>query len=420
MRVLVVGGGGREHALAWALARSPSVDKVFATPGNPGIAQVAECLDPEYAGLDALASLADDLSADLTVIGPEQPLVDGLADVLKARGLPVFGPSAAAARIEGSKAWASEVLEASGAPTGRAQVFTDTSAALAALDAYAAPYVIKADGLAAGKGVSVAATRADAEVAIRACLDEGRFGVAGARVLLMEHLVGRELSVFFLCDGERAVPIGSARDHKRIGDGDTGPNTGGMGAFSPVQDAERLIPQITSEIALPVLAEMAKRGAPFHGVLYAGLMLTAEGPRVFEFNCRFGDPEAQVLMARADGDVALALKACADGNLDEAGVRFSDDAAVAVVLASGGYPGEIATGVEISGVAVADAMPGVTVFHAGTRMDGDRLVTAGGRVLAVTGRAATVAAARDLAYEAAGKISFDGMQIRHDIASEGT
>lgn len=418
MRVLVVGGGGREHALAWAIARSPSVDKVFATPGNPGIAEVAECLEPEYAGLDGLANLADDLSADLTVIGPEQPLVDGLADVLNSRGLPVFGPSAAAARIEGSKAWAMDVLQASGAPSGGAQVFEDAGLAIAALDSFAAPYVIKADGLAAGKGVTVTDSRSEAETAIRACLDEGRFGAAGARVLLMEHLEGRELSVFFLCDGERAVPIGSARDHKRVGDGDTGPNTGGMGAFSPVRGADHLVARITAEIAAPVLAEMAARGAPFKGVLYAGLMLTNAGPKVFEFNCRFGDPEAQVLMMRADSDVAAALKACADGNLDRASVRFSDDAAVAVVLASGGYPGDITTGIPISGIETADAIPDVKVFHAGTRMGNDGIVTAGGRVLAVTARGPSVEAARSAAYEAALHIRFDGMQFRHDIASE--
>lgn len=418
MRVLVVGGGGREHALAWAMARSPSVDKVFATPGNPGIAQVAECLEPESAGLDSIASLADDLSADLTIVGPEQPLVAGLADILTARGLPVFGPSASAARIEGSKVWAMEVLEACGAPTGRAATFNDSRSAIAALDGFSAPYVIKADGLAAGKGVTVTDQRSEAEEAIRACLDEGRFGVAGAQVQIMEHLAGLELSVFFLCDGARAVPIGSARDHKRIGDGNTGPNTGGMGAFSPVLDADHLMTRITTEIAEPVLAEMARRGAPYRGVLYMGLMLTADGPKVFEFNCRFGDPEAQVLMMRADSDVATALKACADGNLDNAAVRFSDDAAVAVVMASGGYPGDITTGVPIRGVAAADAIPDVSVFHAGTRMDGDTLVTAGGRVLAVTARARTVEAARAAAYEATGLIRFDGMQFRRDIASE--
>lgn len=419
MRVLVVGSGGREHALAWALARSPSVDKVFATPGNPGIAQVAECIASATPDIDAVAAIAEDISADLTVVGPEQPLTEGLADLLGARGLPVFGPSAAAARIEGSKVWAADVLAASGAPTGRAVVHHRLGPALEALDDFRAPYVIKADGLAAGKGVSVCATRADAEAAIRACLIEGRFGDAGAQVLIMEHLAGSELSMFFLCDGVRAVPVGSAQDYKRIGDGDTGPNTGGMGSFSPVPAATADIEaRIADDIVAPVLREMAARGAPFRGVLFAGVMLTVDGPRVFEFNCRFGDPETQVLMMRLDGDIAASLAACADGRLDAAQVSLSTDAAVAVVLASGGYPGAVTGGARIDGVPEAAARAGVQVFHAGTALDDGALVTAGGRVLAVSARAATVADARAAAYDAAACISFDGMQYRRDIAAE--
>jgi phosphoribosylamine--glycine ligase len=417
MRVLVVGGGGREHALAWKLAQDSSVDKLFALPGNAGIAQLAECFDASVTDARTICDLAEDLGIGLTVVGPEAPLVAGLADELEARGLAVFGPSAAAARIEGSKAWAKEVCEAAGAPCAASGSFADAREAIAFLDRFDAPYVVKADGLAAGKGVTVAATRAEAERAIREAIDEGAFGEAGATVVIEEFLEGEELSVFCLTDGTTVLPLHAAQDFKRALDGDAGPNTGGMGAYSPVPHLDPVIARAVREIFEPVVAEMARRGARYRGVLYGGLMITKDGPKMFEFNCRFGDPETEVLMPRLRSDLAELLRACTEGNLVDLAPEWKPDACATVVLASAGYPGAYETGKPISGLARAAEVEGATVFHAGTALRGNEVVTAGGRVLAVSALGSSLADARARAYEAAEHVEFEGKYFRRDIAA---
>ena len=417
MRILVVGGGGREHALVWKLAQNATVDKIFAAPGNAGIAGIAECLQVDANDGETMANLAEDLGTDLVVIGPEAPLVAGLADALSVRGLPVFGPSAAAARIEGSKAWAAGICERAGAPTARSHAFTDPAAAVAFLETMDGPYVVKADGLAAGKGVTVTASRAEAESAIREALVGHRFGDAGATVVLMEFLEGPELSVFCLTDGETVLPLAEAQDFKRIGDGDTGPNTGGMGAYSPVPGVpDGTVARAVREIMEPVVARMTAEGARFRGLLYGGLIVTKDGPKVIEFNCRFGDPETQVVLPRLGTDLAELLLACVEGNLSHYAPTWRSEACVSVVLASGGYPGAFETGKRIGGLPAAGAQEGVTVFHAATTFDGGDIVTAGGRVLAVSALGADVAQARARAYDATSAISFDGKYFRTDIA----
>jgi phosphoribosylamine---glycine ligase len=422
MKVLVVGGGGREHTLAWRLAQDPSVTSVVAAPGNAGIAAVAECHPVAADDVAGLADLADAIDADLTVVGPEVPLVAGLADILVTRGRPVFGPSAAASRLEGSKAFAKEVMASAGVATARSGSFEDVEKAVAFVEELGGRAVVKADGLAAGKGVVVAAERSGAVRAIENCLIGGVFGEAGRTVVVEELLEGPEVSAFALSDGSEVLPLDRCQDFKRIGDGDTGPNTGGMGAYSPLRDltAAPGSARLLDEVFRPVVAEMRSRGAPYRGVLFAGLMLTSEGPVVLEFNCRFGDPETQVLLPRiASGtDLASILRACAEGRVVGSGVSYCDEAAVTVVVASGGYPGSYATGVPIDGLAAAAAVEGVTIFHAGTALDDDgRVVTAGGRVLDVTALGATIAEARERAYAACALISFEGAQFRHDIAA---
>ncbi|MCH1865099.1 phosphoribosylamine--glycine ligase [Nocardioides sp. CFH 31398] len=409
MDVLVIGGGGREHALALALSRDPEVGDLHAAPGNPGLAQVAtlhpvDALDP-----DAVADLAASLAVGLVVVGPEAPLVAGVADAVTARGIPCFGPSAAAARLEGSKAFAKEVMAAAGVPTAGAHVCTTPAEVEAALDATGAPYVVKDDGLAAGKGVVVTEDRDEALAHAAAC--------SGA-VVVEEFLDGPEVSLFGLCDGTTVRPLQPAQDFKRALDGDAGPNTGGMGAYSPLDWAPAdLVDEVTRTVLQPTVDEMARRGTPFSGLLYAGLALTSRGVRVVEFNARFGDPETQVLMALLDSPLSELLHACATGRL--AGVAppsFRAGAAVTVVLASRGYPASSSSGDVITG---ADAVPaGVDVIHAGTATtpDGD-LVTAGGRVLAVTAAGGSVAAAREAAYAGVAAISFPGAQHRTDIAA---
>jgi phosphoribosylamine--glycine ligase len=418
VKVLVVGGGGREHALAWRLAQDPTVTRVFATPGNAGIADVAECVDVPTDRADEVVNLVDRLDVDLTVIGPEAPLVAGLADVLRKAGRAVFGPSAEAARIEGSKAFAKEVMARRGVPTARAGAFTEVDAAVAFLDDLGGVAVVKADGLAAGKGVTVAPDRATAIAAIEESLVGGAFGDAGRTVLVEEVLEGPEVSVFAVTDGKgNCVLLPSAQDHKRMGDGDTGPNTGGMGAYSPVPILD---PETETSILDTVIAPVVDELRPYRGVLFAGMMLTDDGPKVLEFNCRFGDPETEVLMPRMPNQVGTLLHACATGRLAfEAGHSGADDgAAVTVVMASGGYPGPYGTGGVITGVEAADALEGVTVFHAGTARDADgRLVTAGGRVLTVTGTGATIAEARERAYAGIAMIDFEGAHWRRDIAA---
>jgi phosphoribosylamine--glycine ligase len=416
VRALVVGSGGREHALAWGLARSASVERVVAAPGNPGIASVADCTTLDEA-LTAAATF------DLVIVGPEQPLVDGLADDLRARGIAVFGPSAAAARLEGSKRWMKEVLAAAGVPTARHASFdhTEQDAALAFLETLPGLYVVKTDGLASGKGVVVTESLAEARDAVRAYLSGAAFGDAGRTLVIEEGLRGPELSLLVLCDGSvEGIPLPAAQDFKRIGDGDTGRNTGGMGAYSPVPVAGRdVVEQVMVKAVEPTLAALAGRGIEYRGILYAGLMLTAEGPKVIEYNIRFGDPECQVVLPRLASDLFVHCHEAATGRLVTP-VRCRDEACVTVVLACEGYPDSPRVGDPIEGLDATGALPGsddVVVFHAGTRRDGDALVTSGGRVLDMTAIGPTIAVARARAYAAAQRVSWPGIQYRHDIAA---
>ena len=419
MRVLVVGSGGREHALCWALARSASVERVVCAPGNAGIAADAEVRALTRAEPEAIVEVARAEGADLVVVGPEAPLVAGAVDALADAGFAAFGPTAAAARIEGSKAFAKELMAAAGVPTAAYWTGTDAAQAKAALAGFAPPFVVKADGLAAGKGVRICATRVEAEAAIDEAMVEQVFGAAGARVVLEEYLEGPEVSLLGLCDGQRLVPLVPAQDYKRALDGDAGPNTGGMGAYTPVPAVGAdLVARIAADVMTPVVAELGRRETPYVGVLYAGLVLTADGPRVLEFNARFGDPEAQAVLPRLRSDLGVLLAAAARGSLPDAGpLDWDPRACVTVVLASGGYPGPYATGKEIRGLADAAAVDDAVVFHAGTRTAGQRTVTAGGRVLAVSGLGDDLAAARACAYRAADAISFEGRQRRGDIAA---
>ena len=418
-RILVVGGGGREHALAWRLAASPTVDRVASAPGNPGMAELGPTVAVDPTDPAALAAAAEAERADLVVIGPEAPLVAGAVDELQRRGIPAFGPTAAAARIEGSKAFAKEIMEAAGAPTGGYVTTDDPAEAYAALERFSPPYVVKADGLAAGKGVRICPELADAREAVDDALVRGRFGAAGATLVIEEFLDGPERSVFGVCDGEDVVLLTPAQDYKRALDDDAGLNTGGMGAYAPVPGFGRGdVTHLRELIFRPVLQELAHRGMPYRGLLYAGLVQTANGPALLEFNARFGDPETQVILPLLASDLAELLAASATGSLSDAEVAWHDRAAVTVVLASGGYPESYDTGLPISGLDAATARDGVTVFHAGTRRTHDGgLVTAGGRVLNVTGVGADVAAARSAAYDAAGQIRFDGLHHRTDIAA---
>ena len=418
MRVLLIGGGGREHALAAALAASPSVDALFVAPGNPGTATIARNLAVAADDVPGLVAAARRLAVDLVVPGPEAALVAGLADACAAAGLACAGPSAAASRLEGSKRFARSVADAAGIPGPLWQACAEPDEAIALVRRLGAPVVVKADGLAAGKGVVIAATVDDAIAAIERVMRDRALGNAGATVVIEECLAGDEVSLFALCDGRDAVLLGAAQDHKRVGDGDTGPNTGGMGAVSPPRGFGR----VEQEAALglfvrPLLAEMAARGMPFRGVLFTGLMLTAHGPRLIEYNVRFGDPEAQCLLPLLRSDLALALKACTDGTLSAAPWTLADEASVAVVLAAPGYPGTIRTGDAIGGIETA-AGDGVRVFQAATRRDADGgIVTAGGRVLAVQATAPTLRAARDAAYGAVARVAWPGALFRRDIGA---
>jgi phosphoribosylamine--glycine ligase len=417
LRVLLLGSGGRESALAWGLAQSRLVGELVAAPGNPGMARYGETrpLRPEDPG--EVVALAKDIRPDLVVVGPEAPLVAGVADALRAEGVAVFGPAAAAARIEGSKAYAKELMARAGIPTAAHRVFTEMGPALTYLDELGPPYVIKADGLAAGKGVVVTDDRAEAAEALADRIERGLFGDAGRTVVVEEFLDGPECSLIAFVDGERALCCEPAQDYKRVFDGDQGPNTGGMGSYSPVPDCPAdLAARIAVEVIEPLVAATAGVGAPFVGALYAGLALTSKGPRVVEFNVRFGDPETQALVPRLASDLAELCLASARGELAGAELAWRAEACVAVVLASGGYPGRHEVGLPISGIDEAEALPGVQVFHAGTARAGDGLVTAGGRVLAVSALGADFAEARRRAYEAAERIDFEGKQLRTDIA----
>jgi phosphoribosylamine--glycine ligase len=419
VKILVVGSGGREHALAWALSRSPSVDEVLAAPGNAGIAEVARCEPADSTDVAGLIELAQREAVDLTVVGPEAPLVAGLVDALAERGLRGFGPTAAGARVEGSKAWAKELFAKYGIPAPRSEAFTDVTSAILHLDAFDPPYVVKADGLAAGKGVVIAPTREEAVGAIEACLVDRTFGSAGDTVVLEDHLRGREVSVLAFTDGKTIVPLAPAQDFKRALDGDRGPNTGGMGAYSPVPFVdETTAARIRTEILEPTVAALGDEGIDYRGVLYAGLMLTEDGPKVLEFNARFGDPETQAVLPRIEGDLGEILLACAEGDLGGRVPGWMDEACVTVVVASGGYPGEYRTGTPIHGLEEAGKSDKVQVFHAGTARRDGRVTTAGGRVLAVSALGKDLADARRRAYEACGLISFEGRHLRTDIAEE--
>jgi phosphoribosylamine--glycine ligase len=418
MKILLVGGGGREHALAWKIAQSPLVEHLWAAPGNPGIAKHARCLDLAVDDADGLAGFATGHDVDLVVVGPEPPLVAGLADRLRARGLAVFGPSARAAAIEGSKAFSKELMARHGIPTARFATHIEPAAARRYARELGAPLVVKTDGLAAGKGAIVCATLEEADAAIAQCMERREFGAAGATVVIEEFMVGEEASFFALSSGASVLPLAAAQDHKTVFDDDRGPNTGGMGAYTPVPsvDAE-MQARIMREIVEPTLAALTAEGAPYQGVLYAGLMLTKEGPKVVEFNCRFGDPECQAIMARMEGDLVPLLDAVARGEKLPRPEPWTSGrrASVCVTVASGGYPGQYTTGREITGVVDASALPGVQVFHAGTARRDGALVTAGGRVLGVTAVAADLPAAIARAYEGVGLIRFEGMHYRTDI-----
>lgn len=409
-----MGSGGREHALAWKLAQSPGLTKLYAAPGNPGIGHHAALVPLALSDRDAIVSFAREAEIGLVVIGPEQPLVEGLADALRGAGIAVFGPSAAAAQLEGSKSFTKALCDRAGVPTAAYARFTDADEAKAALPGFGLPVVVKADGLAAGKGVIIAATAPEAEAAIDDMIG-GRFGAAGASLVIEEFLEGEEVSFFALSDGKTVVALGSAQDHKRVGEGDTGPNTGGMGAYSPARVlTPELEARVMDTIVRPSIAGMTAAGTPFTGVLFAGLMLTAEGPKLIEYNVRFGDPECQVLMMRLDEDLLALLHAAATGTLEDRAVRWTPDAALTVVMAARGYPGTPETGGAIGGIAAADAT-GARVFHAGTRAEARGVVAAGGRVLAVTARAPSVKQAQAAAYRAVDAIDFPTGFCRRDI-----
>jgi phosphoribosylamine--glycine ligase len=418
MKLLLVGGGGREHALAWKIAQSPLVEHLWAAPGNPGIARHARCLDLAVDDADGLAGFASGHDVDLVVVGPEAPLVAGLADALRAKGLVVFGPGRRAAAIEGSKAFAKRLMAEHGIPTARFATFDDPAAARRYARQLDAPCVVKTDGLAAGKGAIVCATLDEADAAIAQCMERREFGAAGATVVIEEFMRGEEASFFVLAGAGGVLPLAAAQDHKTVFDGDRGPNTGGMGAYSPVPAVDAAMQaRIMREIVEPTLAALAGEGAPYAGVLYVGLMLTTEGPKVVEFNCRFGDPECQPIMMRMQEDLVPLLLAVARGERLPPPRPWSSTgrAAVCVAVASGGYPGRYATGQEITGIEAAEAQPGVQVFQAGTARRGGRLVTAGGRVLGVTAVADDLAAAIAAAYEGVSRIHFEGMHYRTDI-----
>ncbi|HWB48280.1 MAG TPA: phosphoribosylamine--glycine ligase [Stellaceae bacterium] len=415
MNILVVGSGGREHALCWAIAASPLVGRVYCAPGNAGIAEDAECVPIGVMDTAGLIAFCRQAAVDLVVVGPEAPLVAGLVDALEAAGIAAFGPSKAAAALEGSKGFMKDLCAREGIPTAAYRRFTDAGAAKAYIAERGAPIVVKADGLAAGKGVVVAATSAEANEAVDAAFG-GRFGAAGTEIVVEEFLAGEEASFFALCDGEHALPLAAAQDHKRVGDGDTGPNTGGMGAYSPCAAVTPAVEtQIMERIVLPTVRAMARDGRPFKGALYAGLMLTAEGPKLIEYNVRFGDPECQPLMMRLRSDIVPALLAARDGVLDRIDLRWYDESAICVVMAAGGYPEAPLRGSEIRGLDKAGADPDVKIFHAGTKRDGDRLLADGGRVLGVTATGRDLAAARERAYRAVDLIDWPGGFCRRDI-----
>jgi phosphoribosylamine---glycine ligase len=421
MKILVVGSGGREHALAWKLARSPDAERIFCAPGNAGTAAIAENVAISAGDLKALVRFAKENRIDLAVIGPDDPLAAGIVDLFAAEKLRAFGPKKSAARIEASKIFAKELMRSQKIPTAEARTFSDSTEALHYCERLKFPVVIKADGLALGKGVIIAADPVAARSAINEMMNQGRFGDAGRRIVIEDFLHGTECSLHALVDGSSYRLLESARDHKRALDGDQGPNTGGMGAFSPANNwNDKLQSQFETEIMQPLLRGLLQEGITFHGLLYPGLIITSEGPRVLEFNCRFGDPETQALLPRMKSDLLPLLEATIDGNLSKCALEWDTHAAVTVVLASGGYPGKYETGKSISGLDDVAKLEDVTVFHAGTKRANGEVKTAGGRVLAVTALGLTLEAARTRAYEAGSRIHFENCHYRRDIALRAT
>jgi len=415
MKVLIVGSGGREHALAWKVAQSKKVEKVYGAPGNPGIAQIGECVDIKPTEIEKLADFAEREGIDLTIVGPEAPLVAGITDEFEQRGLKVFGPSKAAAQLEGSKAFAKEMMKKFGVPTADFQVFDDPEKAKEYIRKVGAPIVVKADGLAAGKGVVVAQTVEEAIEAVEKIMVEKVFGEAGNRVVVEECLKGEEASYLVVTDGEKFVPLATAQDHKAVFDGDKGPNTGGMGAYSPAPVlSEEMEREVQEKVIKPILKGMAEERTPFKGILYAGLMITEEGPKVLEFNVRFGDPEAQAILRRLEDDLVEVALSAVEGRLVEE-LHWKPETSICVVLASKGYPGKYEKGKVITGIEEAEKVPTVVVFHAGTAVKDGNLVTNGGRVLNVTALGKDIVEARERVYEAVKKIHFEGMHYRTDI-----
>ena len=418
MKILVIGSGGREHALVWKLRQSPRVEKIYCAPGNGGISDEAECLPADMKNVDSILALADQVQADLTVVGPELPLHLGVVDEFNRRGLGVFGPTKAAAQLESSKSFAKEFMQRHHIPTAHYAICTSMNEVRDALPHFHTPLVVKADGLAAGKGVVICKGKDEAAVVAGDMLSGKMLGEAGTRVVLEEFLEGDELSFLVVSDGERVAPLVGAQDHKRVGDGDSGPNTGGMGAYSTqtiVDDQMR--DWLVNHIARPVVTGMKEEDAEFKGVLYCGIMMTARGPMVLEFNCRFGDPETQPILIRLESDLSAALEAAIEGRVSEGDFKWSTDASVCVVMASGGYPGTFEVGKKIMGIEDADKVEGVKVFHAGTSKRDGAFYSAGGRVLGVTARAADLDTAVARAYEAVGKIHFENAHYRKDIAA---
>lgn len=415
MNVLVIGSGGREHAICWKLSLSPQVDKIYCLPGNAGMAKTAQCLDTP-ANFEALSSLVKKEGIDLTIVGPELPLVDGVVDHFTSLGLKIFGPQAKAALIEGSKVMAKGFMQQHHIPTAKFEVFEDSKEAIKYVQQQKTPTVVKADGLAAGKGVSVCLTEDEAVLSIKRMMEELSFGPAGKRVVIEECLVGEEASIMAFTDGKTVIPMVSAQDHKRIFDDDKGPNTGGMGAYSPAPVVtEQMMARVKSEILEPTIKGLEEEGRKYVGVIYVGLMITREGPKVLEYNARFGDPETQVVLPRLKTDIVEIIQACLEGRLDSIELEWDNRAALCVVLASQGYPGEYPTGLEISGLDRASELKGVFLFHAGTRQRNGRLFTSGGRVLGVTALGENIQQAKDLAYLAAQRIHFHGLHYRSDI-----
>lgn len=417
MKILVVGGGGREHAIAWRLSKDSVSPELYCAPGNAGTATIATNLPIAADDISGLTAWAKENRPNLTVVGPEIPLCLGLTDAFDKEGLRVFGPSQKAAALEGSKRFSKEVMQAAGVPTAKSESFTEPEKAIAELDSYGLPVVIKADGLAAGKGVIIAETREKAVDTINDMLIDDKFGKAGAEVLIEQFLTGEEASILALVDGENAVLLPSSQDHKRAYDNDEGPNTGGMGAYTPAPVVtDKLIPVIKETVIMPIVREMKNRGTPYKGVLYAGLMIDNEAINVLEFNARFGDPETEAVLPRIDGDIIPAFEACIDGNITDELISVKEDVAVTIVMASEGYPGSYPKGLPITGLSEANALKGCVVFHAGTKLEGETVVTSGGRVLSVTALGSGLRNAVDKAYQAVAEINFNGVHYRKDIA----